>query len=498
MVEDITANKAAEMALRDSEQKFFKAFHGNPTPIVITSRSSGQILVANEAFAQWYGVSYGRTPEWTTFDIGIWRSKAEREQLLQRLQAEGTIRNYERRLTMPTGETRTVVMAIQPMMIGSEDCLLTIATDLTQQKEAEEALQRSEARLRRGLEAARMGTWEWDLASGVVDWTDEAHTLFGLMPGQFPGTFEAFCQLVEPEDRDRVQREIAHALQTPGKNYSSELRVRWPNGTLHWLEGRGDVLRDDAGKPLRMLGTTVDVTERKTVELALRDAQERELRAREEFTAQLLDAEEQERQHLAAELHDGLGQNLSIIKNKAYSALMQPGLPPAVVEHLTAISQAASDTIAELRQMVSNLRPLQLERAGLTEAIGYLVEAVSHSSAVQIQVRIEEIDDILVGKKATQLYRVIQEALNNLVKHSGATKAALHLERDIQCIRLRLSDDGVGFNPDQAPRHSGFGLTSMAERVRMLGGWLRVNSVPGAGTELTLEVPIAESGVGQV
>src|SRR5262249_5908724 len=149
------------------------------------------------------------------------------------------------------------------------------STDITRQKQAERALQKSEERLRRGLEAARMGSWEWDLASDKVTWTEGVPSLFGLAPGEFGGTLEAFFKLVDPEDRERAQRELNDAVAEPKRKYYSELRVRWPDGSLHWLEGRGEVHRDSSGKPVIMAGTVVDVTERKNAESALKSSEER-------------------------------------------------------------------------------------------------------------------------------------------------------------------------------------------------------------------------------
>ncbi|HEY9647794.1 MAG TPA: PAS domain-containing protein [Chroococcidiopsis sp.] len=144
---------------------------------------------------------------------------------------------------------------------------------MTQQKQAEQALRQSEEHLRLGLAAARMGIWEWDIPSGKVVWSGGVHSLFGLAPGEFGGTFEAFLKLVDPQDLERVGREIDEALKMPNRNYYSELRVRWTDGSTHWLEARGEVRRDSRGEPLSMLGTVVDVTERKQTEAALRHSE---------------------------------------------------------------------------------------------------------------------------------------------------------------------------------------------------------------------------------
>ena len=618
MIEDITARKVAEEALRESEEKFSKAFYGNPNPTMITRQADGLIIEVNEAFCQWFGLPSDEAKNKTTFDFKFWDSAADRDEFLTLLQREGSLRNYRKTFTLPSGEQRITLLSIEPLSLRGENCLLTISIDVTQQIQAEEALKRSEERLRRGLEAARMGIWEWNIAADQAVWTPEVYSLFGLKPGEFGGNVDSFLKLISPEDRERVQREIKEALDAPNRKYYSEMRIQRPDGGIRWIESRGEVRRDSAGKPLTMQGTSADVTERKRAEAALRDseeslratientpdvavqwhdeqgriifwnrasenifgwtaaeahgktldqlmldfdetarfmkslqevartgntvppgeyrfhrrdkskgvcvstvfripcadktscfvcmavditprkkaeqslreAQERELRSREHFTRALLDAEEQERQRLAAELHDSLGQNLSIINNKAYLASQQPSLPPAVAENLKTISEAAAETIAEVRQLVLNLRPLQIEQLGLTDSIRELVEKIARSGSISLEYRVEDVDDTLQGNSATHLYRIVQEALNNLLKHSGARRATFALERDIHFVRLRLQDEGRGFNVDRALAGRGFGLKSISERAQMLNGSLRVKSSPGIGTELIVELPV--------
>jgi len=373
--------------------------------------------------------------------------------------------------------------------------VIAMVEDISKQKQAEQALQRSEARLRRSLAAARMGAWEWDVKTSKVDWSEDLPSLYGLAPGEFGGTLDAFFELVEPADRQRVHFEIQQALENPNVQYRSEFRVHWPSSAVRWLEGRGEVVRDAEGKPLAMMGTVVDVTERKQAEEGLSQAQERELRSHEEFARQLLNAEEQERQRLAAELHDGLGQSLSIIKNKSDLLLKPRGLPKPVALKLSAISKATSDAIEELRTLVRNLRPIQIEQLGLTDSIRELVDTVAQSTSIYLERRIENVDDAIVGPAATQLYRIIQEALNNLIKHSNANRARLSLERDIQCVRLRVSDDGKGFDPAKVSLRGGFGLKNIQERAGMIGGKANIETGPGAGTELVVEVPLSNDEI---
>jgi PAS domain S-box-containing protein len=490
MVEDIDNQKAAQAQLVESEEKFLKAFHGNPNPSLLTRIADGRILEANQAFTDWFCVTKVEAENRTTFDFGIWRSFEERERLLTQLRRTGVIRNHELSLALPSGATRTVLLALQLLQLRGMECLLTITTDVTPLKEAERALRRSEERLRLGLQAARMGAWEWDVAKNSITWSREVHTLFGLPEGGFGGHFDAFLELVVPEDRQRVELEIKRALEHPEFPYYTEVRTRWSDGSLHWIEARGEVRTNPEGKVFALLGTVVDITDRKELEASLRAAQERELKAREEFSRHLLSALEQERQSLAAELHDSIGQNLSLITNQAHLARADGAVPPGISERLEAISRFTSDAIAEVRNLVRNLRPVQIEQVGLTDSVRELIERVFNASGLKVRSRIENVDEVLSGPAATHVYRILQEAIHNIIKHASATNVTLELERDIRSIRLRIVDDGVGFKVAVATRKGGLGLTSISERAAILGGVAQIVSNPREGTRMLVEIPI--------
>jgi PAS domain S-box-containing protein len=247
-----------------------------------------------------------------------------------------------------------------------------------------------------------------------------------------------------------------------------------------------------AGKPA-ILNLIRDVTERNRAEAERREAAAREKKAREEFTHLLIASQEAERQRIAGELHDGVGQNLSIIKNRAHLASLEPVTPPSAAEHLTAIERVVTDAIAETRNLAHNLRPAHIEQVGLTASLQQLIREVSESTQIRFERRVENVDDFFNADSATNVYRIVQEALNNLIKHSHAEQASITVERDVHAVRLRISDDGVGFDVGTITSRLGLGLTSMTERVRMLGGEIRLQSSPGHGTQLMVELPAAKS-----
>ena len=220
---------------------------------------------------------------------------------------------------------------------------------------------------------------------------------------------------------------------------------------------------------------------------------DRRRRAQELFSRQLLNSQEAERKRIAGELHDSLGQNLLIIKNRLYLA-QQEAAGAAPAEQLAEISQTVSQTIQEVREISYNLRPYQLDRLGLTKAVQSVVQKVADSRSLTVESHIASIDGLFPPESEINFYRIVQESLNNIVKHSDAATARIAIEQDGGKIRMSIADDGRGFDyhgmmHDERRPH-GFGLTGLGERVRILRGHFACDSALGEGTRLTFEFPI--------
>jgi signal transduction histidine kinase/ligand-binding sensor domain-containing protein len=218
--------------------------------------------------------------------------------------------------------------------------------------------------------------------------------------------------------------------------------------------------------------------------------------AQQEFARQLIASQEAERKRIAAELHDGLGQNLLVIKNRALFGLMQPDDAPRTAAQLTDISTTASQAIDEVRQIAANLHPYQLDRLGLTKALAAIVRKVGEAAQLEIACSLEKIDGLLPPAAEINLYRIVQECLNNVVKHAAASEASVQLRRLSNSLHLTIHDNGRGFvmtergvrNEDS--KSGGFGLTGLSERALLLHGALQIDSTPGDGTRITLTIPL--------
>jgi signal transduction histidine kinase/ligand-binding sensor domain-containing protein len=226
---------------------------------------------------------------------------------------------------------------------------------------------------------------------------------------------------------------------------------------------------------------------------------QRKHEAQAAFSRQLIESQEAERKRIAAELHDGLGQSLLVIKNRSLLGTMSPTVDGEAKDQFDEIAAATNQAIEEVRQIAYNLRPYHLDRLGLTQTIEAMLEKVSEASGINFIADIALLDGIFTNEGEVTLYRIVQESVNNIIKHAQATEARVQIRRAADQVTLKIEDDGRGFNPltpatNGQPVKGGFGLIGMAERARMLGGAYAIESAPGKGTMVTVTIPIpAES-----
>ena len=228
----------------------------------------------------------------------------------------------------------------------------------------------------------------------------------------------------------------------------------------------------------------------------------REQSRHEEFSRRLIESQEAERKRIAAELHDSLGQNLLIAKNQLYlvqemTAKQDGPLQPKLKQ----VADSVDAALSEARAISHQLRPFQLERLGLTKAIRSMIKQAADSTKIPIQSQIESVDTLLPNESEVMLYRILQEALSNIIKHADASKVQITIGRQGRHIRMVVEDDGRGFDA-AALLHTnnstrGLGLTGFQERTKLLAGHFHCDSALGNGTTLTFEIPIPETKSGE-
>ncbi|MEW5799902.1 MAG: two-component regulator propeller domain-containing protein [Bacteroidota bacterium] len=217
----------------------------------------------------------------------------------------------------------------------------------------------------------------------------------------------------------------------------------------------------------------------------------KEFALQQEFSKRLIESQEGERKRIASELHDGLGQDLLVVKNRAFIALRQKRINSKIKEQLIHIQSTATDALANVRSISRNLRPYHLEKMGLQEAVKFMIDGLKGTTDVHFILEWNTIAGVLSNEQEINLFRIVQEAVNNIVKHSQATVATIRLERLEEKIVLSIHDDGKGFSMETSESvRKGFGLSGIGERVRILAATYSINSSPGKGTTVRVEVPV--------
>jgi len=268
---DITLRKQAEEALREREQNLRRFTEAAPVAIAMFDREM-RYLAASQRFRDDFHLGAQELVGRCHYEIfpeipEHWRA------IHRRCLAGAVDRHPGERFVRSDGSEQWIRWEIQPwrQANGEVGGIVMFTEEITSQRRSEQALQASEARLRLAQQVARIGTFEWNIQTGENTWTAELEAMYGLQPGGFARTHEAWESLIHPEDRPEVVRQVGQALETA--KFEAEWRVIWPDGTVRWLAGRSWVFKDENGNPLRMIGVDIDVTEAKQAEQALRRTQ---------------------------------------------------------------------------------------------------------------------------------------------------------------------------------------------------------------------------------
>ena len=360
--------------------------------------------------------------------------------------------------------------------------------DVTDRREAEAALRESEQRLRLTLDAAKCGIWDWDVRTNRVTWSERVYELHGLTPETFGGTADDFRRAVHPEDAARVGEAVRRALEQRA-DYAVEFRVIHPaTGDTRWLWTNGRVLFDKDGTPSRMLGATLDITERRQAEEALRASHE-QLR---QLARRLDEVREEELTRISREIHDELGHALTALR------LDLSWLVPKLRRNRESVRQKSTemlglvdDTIDSVRRIASQLRPPVLEDLGLAAAIDARLERFAKQTGLPVELRAGTDEVPMAARRG--LYRIVQEALTNIARHAQATAVVVRLECSPERVELSIADDGVGIPPGSIANPQSLGLVGMRERAAALGAAFHVEGGPGRGTTVRVVLPRPES-----
>ena len=497
---DITERKEKSRALRQSERRFRQAAQSTSDLIYSWKPESPDLV--------WYGDIDGclgydpgefpRTMEAAQTHIHpddqgkVKRSIAQRRKdgkpflMEYRMQCkDGTYRYWQDRGTAVRDKAGSVYEIVGAC---SDITDLKIVQEQLRQHTAE--LSKSKERLSEAQRIAQLGSWDWDVGTNETVVSDEYYRIFGIPQGS-EVTYESFLDRVHPDDLEYVKVEVAKALYD-GKPYSIDHRIVLPSGEVRFVHEMAEVYQDEAGNPIRKIGTVHDITPRKQAALKVQQAEE-QLRA---LSRHLIQAQETERRRIALELHDQFSQDLAQISIELEDLIQKsPQSPIEATERLQRLALQARKLSSQVQTLSHQLHPSQLTHLGLVAASRSLCNEVAKSSGVQIDFGHSKVPNSIPQDISVCLFRVLQESLGNIVKHSGTREAQVELRGRPGEIQLHVADSGVGFDPHSRQDSFGLGLIGMQERLHSTGGELVIDSQPSAGTRITARVPLAAASV---
>jgi PAS domain S-box-containing protein len=411
-----------------------------------------------------------------------------------------------------------------------EERTLQLKAEIVERKNAEAAIKKSERRLKESQKIARLGQWDLDLRTNVLAWSDEIFRIFEVDPDKSKATYELFLETIHPQDRELVNQAYQESVKnkTP---YDIVHRLLMKDGTVKFVHEICRTEYDKDGNPIRSIGTVQDITElkhveeelaslnkllelkvaertnelsaaniglqqeiigRKKIEQGLKES-EKLLRA---LSIRLQEVEETHRKAIARELHDRIGQRLTALNinlNIIYNQL-RPEQREKLNDRIMDSIELVEKTTQNIRDVMADLRPQVLDDYGLAAALRWLCERFFQRSGIKVDLETDTVEEIRLPEMVeTALFRITQEAFNNVIKHARAAHVSAAVVKGAEFIQLTINDNGQGFDP-RAVRSSekarSWGLVNMKERSEALGGQFQIESELKKGTRLRVEIPL--------
>ena len=494
IVRDIGERKRRESALRESEERLMLAFAGAKEGVWDWNLETGAV-VYSPRWKQMLGYGDDEIPA----NVHAWEKllhpddRTRAEALNEAVSQGRPTYEGEFRLRHKEGHYITVLTRGLPIRRQSDGPIVRIVgthLDITERKRTEAALRESEERLSLAFAGAQEGIWDWNLETDACGYSSRWKQMLGYDDDEIESHISAWERLVHPDDRaiaDKAHESVARGQPT----YEAEFRLRHKDGHYVQILSRGFPVRREPGGPVvRIVGTHFDLTERKK-----REAEQ----ARTELLAHLVFAQEDERRRIARDMHDQFGEQLTTLSLRIALLRDACGERQDLASHVAALSEIAQRLDRDVDELVWQLRPTALDDLGLRAALANYIQEWAERSSVAAELHTSGLlDDRLASEVETALYRIAQEALNNVAKHSRARRVEVILERRPDCVLLIVEDDGVGFSDTAGDKERrGYGLVGMQERAGLVGASLQIESTPGKGTTVLVRM-VVPAGVGQM
>ena len=473
-----------------SENMFSSAFRLSPDPVGISLVPEGRFVEVNDSFTRFTGhtreQTLGRSPE----EMNLWADVSHRAKVMAKLREEGEVREEEFRCRTKSGEVRIGQFSGALIELDGRLHALVVVRDVTARKRAEEALRSSEERFRAVVESLHVGIVLLGPGAEILFANQAAQRMFNLPIEDVLGKNSSELGLVAVyEDGTEMpfsMRPGPRALATgkPIRNEVMGWRRRDSNEVL-WILGEVVPLFGESGMLDKLVVSFSDITKQKQTEEALH-----------QLSTRLLQLQDEERRRLGRELHDSLAQSvLAVNLNLAQVARASVPLDERSRRALSEARRVLQEMSQEIRTLSYLLHPPVLDELGLTSAIQEYAAGFSERSGIQLEVDLQAGFGRLGQETETAFFRIVQESLSNIQRHSGSPTAKIRLRGDASRVELEVSDRGRGMDQTAVERgrsartRLGVGILGMRERMTQLGGKLEVES-NSSGTTVRAAIPL--------
>ena len=370
--------------------------------------------------------------------------------------------------------------------VGDIVSMLGVTIDITESKKYENEILEINNRFNLISKATNDALWEANFITGVL-WGNEVHqNLYGLtIKDPAPSEFE-WLQRIHPDDRDNVYQNLQKNLNSNANTFINEYRFLNSKNEYINIFSRAYIERDNNNKVIRILGTMMDVTSQKEASRKIADSYQ----AIRKLTEHLQKVRDEERTHIAREIHDELGQQLAVLKMDLF--WLKKNAEQSIDERTQKVNDLLGlidDMIKSVRKISFDLRPISIDDLGLSNAFEQFLKGFEIKSGIKTNLIAPEDDNINDSNIKNALYRIFQESLTNISRHSKATLVVVTLDITSEFIYLKIVDNGVGFNEIDVAQKKTLGIIGMKERAAILGGNYFIKSKLDEGTMIEVKIP---------
>ena len=446
---------------------------------IISKDLDGIILTWNQGAQHTFGFSEAEAVGQPITLLVPPELREEEQTILQGARAGQKLEHFETVRVTKEGKKINVSLTVSPLkdatgrVIGSSK----IARDISGRIRAEEELKKSENRFRLMADSAPMLIWLSGPDKLGVDFNTEWLKFTGRTMQQELG--DGWTHSIHPDDLHRRDQTYSHAFEKK-QRFTTEYRMRRYDGQYRWMLDQGVPRFLDDGAFAGYVGYCLDISDQKETKAA-----------RIELSGRLIHAQEEERARVARELHDNINQRLALLANgiQEFELVTSADRDPLRTKQLQDLWQLTTEVATDIEHMSHQLHPSKLHYLGLATAVRDLCREFSRKHKIDVECVVRDIPQDLEESVSLSLFRTVQESLRNVVKHSHSHHAKVELTRQSSVIHLQVSDDGLGFNPEQGRNKHGLGLVSMRERLRSVGGEFSIWSRPSLGTKVKGTAP---------